>query len=184
MKKEDRWDALKISGVCVLLILAFTLIIAWMSRDALAAKQAKLPSWEACKFIRAHDGDTFWCTKDNGAVVEVRLQSVDTPELAQKPFGQQAKRSLESLMTEGSLEIYCPGQTSYDRTVCAARVANSDVGTALLALGLACLDERYAKQDINRVEHLATLEVAQAEKVGLWSAANPLCGYDFRRKAK
>lgn len=184
MSKQEVYDGLKIFGGMVLLALATALCVAWMASDSMAARQAQLTSWEPCQFLRAHDGDTFWCTKEDKKVIEVRLQSVDAPELAQKPLGQQAKHALESLMTEGPLEVYCPGQKSYDRLVCAARVNNEDVGTTLLALGLACLDERFKKQDINRAEHLAALEMARAEKVGMWDTPQPVCGFDFRNKKR
>jgi endonuclease YncB( thermonuclease family) len=184
MNKKEVYDGFKILGSMLLLVLATALFVTWMASNSIAAKQAQLTSWEPCTFLRAHDGDTFWCKKDDNKVIEVRLQSVDTPELAQKPLGQQAKQALDSLMTEGPLEVYCPGQKSYERLVCAARVNDEDVGTSLLALGLACLDERYTKQDISRAEHVEALEMAQAEKIGMWALPNPVCGYDFRRKTK
>lgn len=185
MSKQEVYDGLKIFGSGVLLVLCTAVGVVWMASDSIAAKQAQLTSWEPCAFLRSHDGDTFWCKKEEDKkVIEVRLQSVDAPELAQKPLGQQAKHALESLMTEGALEVYCPGQKSYDRLVCAARVNNEDVGTTLLALGLACLDERFKKQDVNRAEHLAALEMAKAEKIGMWDTPTPVCGFDFRNKKK
>jgi micrococcal nuclease len=184
MNKKEVYDGFRILGGMLLLVLATALCVTWMASNSLAAKQAQLTSWEPCTFLRSHDGDTFWCKKSENKVIKVRLPSVDAPELAQEPLGQQAKQALDSLMTEGPLEVYCPGQKSYERLVCAARVNDEDVGTSLLSLGLACLDERYKKQDISRAEHVEALEMAKTEKIGMWGAQNPVCGYDFRRKAK
>lgn len=51
-----------------------------------------------CQVQRIVDGDTFACTDGT----RVRLIGIDTPELSQAPFGEQASRALADLMPVGS----------------------------------------------------------------------------------
>ncbi len=51
-----------------------------------------------CVVQRIVDGDTFTCAGG----VRVRLIGIDTPELSQRPYGDQARRALEELLPVGS----------------------------------------------------------------------------------
>lgn len=53
---------------------------------------------ERCVVERIVDGDTLVCAGG----VRVRLIGIDTPELSQRPYGDQARRALERLVPAGS----------------------------------------------------------------------------------
>ena len=56
---------------------------------------------EHCKVSSVYDGDTLRAECD-GEKLKVRLYCIDTPEMAQKPWGTESRDYLRSLLPQGS----------------------------------------------------------------------------------
>ena len=58
------------------------------------------------------------------------------------------------------------------------------MATAMLHDGFGCIDPRFEKEAAaaDREEARAALEDAKAKRRGMWTAAEPLCAFDFRHQ--
>jgi endonuclease YncB( thermonuclease family) len=125
------------------------------------------------------DGDTFHFVQA-GDVVKVRIAGFDAPERAQE-YGKQARQFLEDL-TKGGADCDCYKRDRYGRSVCRVTVAGRNVATAMLAAGYGCIDARFVAEEAPATQagHQAALTSAQTARRGMWGAAAPLCGKEFR----
>lgn len=139
-------------------------------------------SAELCKPIRYADGDTF-TFKRGPELVRVRLAGYDAPERSQ-PYSQRATERLREL-TEDGAQCSCYKQDRHGRSVCTVRTASGgNVATAMLQAGYGCIDPRFEQEAAaaDRQEARAALEDAKAKRRGMWTAAEPLCAFDYRRQ--
>jgi hypothetical protein len=81
--------------------------------------------------VLAIDGDTI-----RYGTARIRLQGIDTPELAE-PGGQAAKERLEELLRSGTVQIVPHGMDVYGRTVADVFVDGQNVAETLRAEGFA-----------------------------------------------
>ena len=139
-------------------------------------------SAELCKPVRYADGDTFTFINADGDKTRVRLAGYDAPERTQ-PFSRVATNRLREL-TEGGANCDCYKQDRHGRSVCTVRTLDGqNVAAVMLKAGLACIDPRFESEaaEDDRTAARAALEDAQANRRGMWSAAQPLCAFDYRR---
>lgn len=84
------------------------------------------------------DGDTFWLKGE-----KFRLESVDAPEMGEprcdRParLAKPARDKLRALLDGTELRIQRTGSDRYGRTLANVSASGSDVGSALVAAGLA-----------------------------------------------
>lgn len=132
-----------------------------------------------CNPLRYVDGDTFHFVQA-GELVKVRIAGFDAPERAQE-YGTPARQYLEEL-TRGGADCDCYKRDRYGRSVCRVTVAGRNVAAAMLAAGFGCIDARFVGEDTpaTQAAHQAALTSAQAARRGMWAAAAPLCGKEFR----
>lgn len=126
------------------------------------------------------DGDSFTCTDGR----QVRLLLIDTPELAQAPWGQMAKRQLESLVRPGAtvrLELDRTSVDRYRRTLAYAWVDTVMVNEAMVANGWAVV---LAYENVRHLQRLQRAErTAREAKRGFWQAWAFRCRpVDFRAR--
>lgn len=121
-----------------------------------------------CTVERVADGDTLTCT--NGE--RIRLLNIDTPEMSQAPFGDQARTVLLRLAPVGSqlqMEFDVQLRDSYGRIL--AYLYDKDgrlLNEEMLRLGMATM--LVIPPNVKHVDRLrAVLQDAQARKVGLWA---------------
>lgn len=133
-----------------------------------------------CVVAKLADGDSFTCADGR----KVRLLLIDTPELAQAPWGQMAKRQLESLMRPGTkvrLEFDRTRVDRYRRTLAYAWVDTVMVNEAMVTNGWAVV---LAYENVRHLERLQRAErTARATKRGFWQAWAFRCRpVDFRAR--
>lgn len=146
--------------------------------------------------ISITDGDTLTVACD-GIPEKIRLVDVDAPEKSQ-PFGRAAKKYLSDLAYMHEVTIVRRGRDRYGRTLATVTLADGrsprqlmpgsehqisahqSVNAALLEAGYAWVYRGKAKDP-----EFHTLEAsARAAHRGLWSDADAMAPWDFRKQAK
>ncbi len=137
-------------------------------------------STATCRVVSITDGDTLRC--EGGR--RVRLLLIDTPELAQAPFGERARDGLAALVPVGSdvtLEIDVDPEDQYGRTLAYVvlsdeRIANEE----LLRQGFAVV--YVFPPNVRHVDRFRqAVEDAQDAGLGLWAEDAFTClPADFR----
>lgn len=132
-------------------------------------------AWQV-QVIAVTDGDTLRVRRD-GQNTTLRLHGVDAPERAQ-PFGERASQFASSFAFGRSATIEPITVDRYSRLVARVFVEGRCLNEELVAQGLAWHYRRYSNS--------ATLEqlegAARAARRGLWSAADPVPPWDWRRQ--
>jgi endonuclease YncB( thermonuclease family) len=116
-------------------------------------------------YVSVVDGDSFK-VKVQGAVMDVRLQGIDAPEIDQ-PFGKTARGILEQLIRGRQIVLVFDDVDHYGRIVARAWVGDVDVSFEMIRRGAAWFDSEYARDDELYNEELK----ARTAKHGLWSLA-------------
>ncbi|MEO5341744.1 MAG: thermonuclease family protein [Gammaproteobacteria bacterium SHHR-1] len=124
---------------------------------------------QSCRLKRVADGDSvdLDCA---GQQVKVRLHCIDAPELGQRPWGDQAKAYLQSLLP-ARLLLKPVEKDRYGRTVAELFEAQADGGQgqsfnlAMVMAGQAAVYKRYCQHP----EYSASEQQARGYRVGIWS---------------
>lgn len=135
-----------------------------------------------CQVQRIVDGDTFACTDGT----RVRLIGIDTPELSQAPFGEQAGRALADLMPVGStvlLERDVELNDRYGRRLAYVWRNGMFVNWEMLRRGWAVL--LTFPPNVRYVEHFQDAQRrAREAEVGLWPTGGFECTPADRRAGR
>ncbi len=128
------------------------------------------------KVLHVWDGDSIVISTENGPH-QIRIFGIDAPEKGQ-PFGQEAKRYLEALLTNQSVTIEPLEQDRYQRTIAHVTLQRKSVATLLIEQGYAWVFRRYNtdKLLIDREER------ARQQERGLWKNSNPMPPWLWRKK--
>ena len=130
------------------------------------------------------DGDTLR-VQALGRTITVRLACVDAPEMAQNPWGQQARQHLQALAPIGSaVELRSKATDRYGRQVAEVSRGGRNLNQALVASGSAFVYWQYIagcdRQSYGRLETEARLR-----GVGVWSAPAGISRpWEFRRQRR
>ena len=127
------------------------------------------------------DGDTIR-VRDAGRLVTVRLACIDAPEMAQAPYGAQARRYLQIRLPIGSRVRLIPQSTDrYGRTV-AEVIGEVNLNLALVEDGLAFAYRRYLAS-CEAKEYLDAEYRASRHRYGVWKTPGGITRpWDFRRR--
>lgn len=129
------------------------------------------------RVVRIADGDTLTVLTAAKEEVKVRLHGVDAPE-SKQAFGNRAKEELSSLVFGKTVRVDIEEKDRYGRTVGRVFVGDVAVNVEMVRRGFAWWYRSYAKRAVD----LATAEAeARNAKRGLWSEANPVPPWEFRR---
>jgi endonuclease YncB( thermonuclease family) len=122
------------------------------------------------------DGDSLTLDSD-GVIHEVRLSGIDAPELKQDQ-GRAAKAALAAMVQGKWVTFTDSGQDSYHRNLVRLYVDGMDVNLQLVMQGFAWHYHAYSKDPA-----LAAAEQeAKMHRRGLWSQANPVPPWNWRRR--
>lgn len=122
--------------------------------------------------VAVHDGDTVSIIM-NKKQEKVRLIGIDAPELGQKPWGEEAKKYLETLLGssgwKGKLEFDVEKRDQYGRILAYLRTTDGElINLLMVKSGYAML---YTFPP--NVKHVNELKAAQIEarerRLGIWS---------------
>ena len=128
--------------------------------------------------VSVADGDTITVLRGTEQV-RVRLEGIDAPE-SRQAFGNRAKQSLASMVSDKEVTIRKTGTDRYGRTLGIVVVDGIDANAKLVENGLA-----WHYRQFNREERLARLEVAARQaKRGLWADPSPLPPWEFRARQR
>ncbi len=117
-----------------------------------------------CTVKSVYDGDTLTARCPSGEV-KVRMFGIDSPEMAQKPWGNNAKQALRGLLPlSDPIRLQVRDQDRYGRTVAQAFVGDRDVGLEMVRLGQAVMYEQYNDSPAYRQ---AQTEAKKARR-GVW----------------
>lgn len=125
--------------------------------------------------VRVRDGDSIVALR-GGAGIEIRLDGIDCPELAQA-FGRQAKKLTSALVLGKAVRLVGKGKDRYDRELAEVFLPDGrSLNRELVAAGYAWWFRRYSAD-----RTLETLEqTARLARRGLWADENPVPPWDFR----
>ena len=112
------------------------------------------------------DGDTLWVRPGNGgAPVQVRIRSLDAPEICQA-FGPQARAALAARVLHRTVRVATRARDRYRRSVGSVSLEGQDVGAWLVAGGYAWSSGWRGRSGPYAQEQAQ----ARQRRVGLWAA--------------
>lgn len=117
------------------------------------------------------DGDSINAVY-NGTTFRLRLACVDAPEMWHKPYGQNSKAALASLVPLNTPVKALVRQTNdrYGRSVVEliSTIGGGNININLVRRGQAFVEPRYVAQ-CGAAPYLAAQSQAAASKIGIWS---------------
>ena len=132
-----------------------------------------------CTVSRVIDGDTLECGRNE----KIRLIGIDAPERAQKPFGPDALKALESLLPVGSqvkLELDTAPVDRYRRVLAYVWLGDTLVNERMVHLGWAISVDYPPNTRYSARLHAANQEAKRLGR-GVWANGAMLClPTDFR----
>lgn len=128
-----------------------------------------------------HDGDTFTLSQTAGSV-QVRLQGIDAPELAQA-WGTSSQLALQALVHHQPVTVVYDQRDRYERVLGHVfSTACDHINLRLLRAGMAWYYRAYACDLPARMR--STFDqaewTAQQQHQGLWQQADPVAPWVFR----
>lgn len=162
-----------------------TLTLALLAGLLLASSGLAQDTTLQARIVGVHDGDSITALLASYQTLKVRIRNIDAPELDQ-PFGYRAKQAMSALVFGREVELRVSGLDRYGRTLALVYVDGADAGLALVTSGLAWPYYRYlteapaALQD----DYLNAAERAQKLRIGLWSDADPVPPWQWRKAEK
>jgi endonuclease YncB( thermonuclease family) len=124
------------------------------------------PESPVCDVKRVADGDSVDLVC-KGKKVKVRLYCIDAPELAQRPWGQQSKHYLDSIIHHRVI-LKAVEKDRYGRTVGELLSRNNDgqnFNLTMIMAGQAAVYRRYCKEKA----YLQSEQQARDYRIGIWS---------------
>jgi endonuclease YncB( thermonuclease family) len=122
------------------------------------------------------DGDTVQFRDKHGKSRKIRLNKIDAPEHDQ-PFGDKANRYLRSLVLKQDVTVEIVDVDTYGRDIGILFVNGEEVNLKMVQDGYAW---HYAYHD-QTPAYIEAEKAARKAKKGLWSAANPINPYQWRK---
>ena len=137
----------------------------------------------AGKVIKVTDGDTVNVLTSDFETHRIRLSGIDAPEKKQA-FGSRSKQALADLIDGKTVNVEYNKLDKYQRVVGKITFNGQDVNLRQIKLGLAWHYKKYEKeQDVEDRSIYANAEyLAQRDKLGLWTDANPIAPWDYRKQ--
>ena len=127
---------------------------------------------------RVVDGDTVHVFfKDQ--VYKIRLTDIDAPERDQ-PFGNDSTSFLKQLLLDGKVDVDISGTDKYGRKLGRLYWKGKDINRELVSAGYAWVYDQYVTDNSFYENQIK----AQQEKRGLWSDANSIEPWNWRKLNK
>ena len=129
--------------------------------------------------VRVRDGDSIVVMR-GGVGIEVRLDGIDCPELAQA-FGKKAKSFTSDLSFGKDVRLVGKGKDRYGRELAEVFLPDGrSLNRELVSAGYAWWYRKYSSD--RSLEALA--QAAREARLGLWADANPVPPWDFRESRR
>lgn len=139
----------------------------------------------SAQVISVGDGDTLR-VRIQGKTATIRLGCIDAPEMAQSPFGVQARNRLQQILPAGqTVQVRSIERDRYDRTVAELFLGNQSVNLQMVAQGQAAVYTQYLSGCAStQSQYLQAENQAKQQRLGFWSQPNPVMPWNFRRGRK
>ena len=122
------------------------------------------------------DGDTLYLRVDGNQHV-IRLHEIDAPELGQ-PWGWQARRALSNKVSRKNVVVEVSTTDAYGRLVGKVWLGERDINRVMVWEGHAWAYRQY----LNNRLLLKYEASAKKEGIGLWSQADPIPPWEWRKR--
>lgn len=125
------------------------------------------------------DGDTLTILV-NRESFKVRLAEIDAPE-SKQPFGTRSRQSLAAICHRKPAQVTWKSRDRYKRIIGQVECAGIDANAHQVSSGMAWVFDRYSSPDspLYRLQ-----DDARQARRGLWSDAEPVPPWDWRRGQK
>ena len=135
----------------------------------------------SAQVVSVGDGDTLRA-KMQGQTVTLRLGCIDAPEMAQSPFGVQAKNRLQQILPAGqTVQVRSIDRDQYGRTVAELFLGGRSVNLQMVAQGQAAVYPQYLSGcSATQNQYLQAENQAKQQRLGFWSQSNPVMPWVFR----
>ena len=104
---------------------------------------------ENCAVVKVHDGDTLHvlCRRhaDQPRKLKIRLHCIDAPELAQTPWGREARDHLRTFIGKGPITIQIVDKDKYRRSVAEITKNAENANLEMVKTGKAAVYWRHCK---------------------------------------
>jgi len=127
------------------------------------------------KVVDVIDGDSIRVVNDANAVIGIRLDSIDCPELEQA-FGNEARSRLIDLVHGENVEVQITQRGQHQVTRAFVVVDSLDVSLTLVQEGLAWNEISYSRSE----EFDKAQGNAKTDRLGLWQDQCPCSPWQFR----
>lgn len=137
------------------------------------------------KVIGVADGDTVTVLDEQRQQHKIRLAGIDAPEKRQA-FGQRSKEALSDAVFDKVVSVDWNKFDRYGRIIGKIVVDDRDVNLGQVQSGLAWWYQKYASEQATADQRLYAHaeDEAKRERLGLWSEAEPVAPWDFRRRRR
>ncbi len=133
------------------------------------------------KVVGVADGDTITVLQ-NRTQYKIRLHGIDTPEKGQD-FGNRAKQFTSGMVFGKQVQVIQKDTDRYNRVVGVVYIGDKCLNQELIRNGFAWVYQKYCKDAVcNEWQGLESQ--ARKSKIGLWSHADPIPPWDYRRGAR
>ena len=123
---------------------------------------------EQARVLSVGDGDTLSVTEGVSRRT-IRLACIDAPEMAQGPYGTEARAALHAMAPVGSsVAVKGVQRDRYSRTVAEIWRGNTNVNLELVRQGVAFVYRQYLS-GCDRNEYLSAESQAASARLGVWS---------------
>ena len=133
------------------------------------------------KVVSVGDGDTIRVQQGEDTKT-IRLACIDSPELAQTPYGDRSKRYLQSMLPiDTAVTLRQVDIDRYDRVVAEVFKESNNINLSLVKAGHAVAYRQYLS-NCDREAYLEAEATAQQNRSAFWSQAYPIMPWEFRRQ--
>ncbi len=148
--------------------------------QAMAPPAVAAPQTLGAQVLSIGDGDTMR-VRQGGREITVRLACIDAPEIAQAPYGQQARHYLQQRLQLGrQVRLAIQATDRYGRSV-AEVIGDVNIGLAMVEDGQAFAYRQYLGGCDAR-EYLEAEQRASRSRHGVWQLPGGIARpWDFRR---
>lgn len=143
---------------------------------------------QGAKVLSIGDGDTLRVL-DHGRPIIIRLACIDAPEMAQAPYGLQARRQLQQQVAVGhTVTVQAHSTDRYGRQVAELLIGSGplqrNLNLALVEAGQAFAYRKYLKQ-CDAAAYLKAEAQATRRREGVWSVSGGITRpWEFRRNRR
>ena len=145
---------------------------------------ASASEWVNGIVVSVTDGDTAVVETTRQEILRVHFYGIDAPETENRrwptqPYSEASKAFMADLIDQQPVTVRLTGEQTYNRGVGEIFVDGKSASRELIRVGLAWWNSKYAPLDTDLERLEAT---ARENKIGLWSDANPVPPWEYRKR--